>query len=111
MHKSILNTEVLLAFLSDHSPVFISYNEMKSIAIGPGFWKFSSSLNNEAFKINLKDFVKDVKSKLNFKDTQLDWELLKCRICRFIISYSKATAKEERARQLLGICWDPKKIT
>ena len=33
--KSILNTEVLSAFSRDHSPVFISCNEMKNIRIGP----------------------------------------------------------------------------
>ena len=78
LQESVLNTEVLPAFLSDHSPVFISYNEMRNIPIGPGFWKFNSSLlNNETFKINLRDFIKNTKSKLNFNDTQLNWELLK----------------------------------
>ena len=37
--ESILNTEVLLAFLRDHSPVFISYNKMKNKQNGKGFWK------------------------------------------------------------------------
>ena len=46
-----------MAFLGDHSAVFISYNEMKNISLGPGFWKFNSSLlNNETFKI--KGFCK-----------------------------------------------------
>ena len=74
---------------------------MRNIPIGPGFWKFNSSLlNNETFKINLKDFIKNTKSKLNFNDTQLNWELLKYEIRKFIISYSKVIAKEERARRL-----------
>ena len=68
---------------------------------GPGFWKFNSSLlNNETFKINLRDFIKNTKSKLNFNDTQLNWELLKYEIRKFTVSYSKAIAKEERARRL-----------
>ena len=101
MQESILNTEVLPAFLSDHSPVFISFKEMKNIPIGPGFWKFNSSLlNNETFKINLRNFIKNAKSKLNFNDTQLNWELIKYEIRKFIISYSKAIAKDERARRL-----------
>ena len=41
LQESVLITEVLSTFLSDHSPVFISYNEMKNIPIGPGFWKFN----------------------------------------------------------------------
>ena len=87
LQESILNTELLPAFLSDHSPVFISYNKMRNIPTGPGFWKFSSSLlSNETFKINLRDFIKNTKSKLNFNDTQLNWELLKYEIRKFIIS-------------------------
>ena len=101
LQESILNTEVLLALLSDNSPVFISYNEMKNIPIETGFWKFISSLlNNETFKINLKDFIKNTKSKLNPNETRLNWELLKYDICNFIISYSKVIAKEERASRL-----------
>ena len=73
MQEYILNTEELPAFLSDHSLVFISYNEMKNIPIVPGFWEFNSSLlNNETFKINLRDFIKNAKSKLNFNDMQLN---------------------------------------
>ena len=52
------------------------------------------------FKTNLRDFIKNTKSKINFNDTQLNWELLKYEIRKFIISYSKVIAKEERARRL-----------
>ena len=53
LQESILNAEVLTASLSDHSPVLISYSEIKNIQIGPGFWKsISSLLTNETFKIN-----------------------------------------------------------
>ena len=46
------------------------------------------------------NFVKNTKSKLNFNDTQLHWDLLKYRIPKFIISYSKAIPKKESARRL-----------
>ena len=101
MQESILNTKVLPAILSDHSHVCISYNEIKNIPIGPGFWKFNSSLlNSETVKIYLKDFIKNTKIKLNFNKTQLNWELLKYKFRKFIISYSKAITKEERVRRL-----------
>ena len=75
---------------------------MKNILYGTSLWKFNSSLlNNEAFKINLKDFIKNNKSKLNLNDIQLNLELLKYNIRNFIISYSKAIAKEERIRRLI----------
>ena len=74
---------------------------MRNIPTGPSFWKFDSSLlNNETFKINLRDFLKNNKSKPNSNDTELNRELLKYEIRSFIISYSKAIAKEERARRL-----------
>ena len=101
MQESILNTGVLPAFLSDHSPIFISYNKMKNIPIGPGFWTFNSLLlNKETFKINLRNFIKNAKCKLKFNDTKLNWELLKYEISKIVISYSKAIAKDERARWL-----------
>ena len=48
-------------------------------------------------KINLRDFIKNAKGKLKFNGTQLDWELVKQETWKFIISYSKAIAKGERA--------------
>ena len=47
-----------------------------------------------------QNFTKNTKRKLNPNDTQLNWELLKYDIRKFIISYSKVIAKEERARRL-----------
>ena len=44
--------------------------------------------------------MKNTKYKLNPNDTQLNWRLLKYDVCKFIISYSKAIAKEERVKQL-----------
>ena len=45
-------------------------------------------------------FIIKTKSKLNFNDTQLNWGLLKCKIWKFIISYSKAIAKGESSKPL-----------
>ena len=99
MQESILNSEVLAAFLSNHSPFFISYNEMKNIPIGPGIYKFNNLLvNNETFNVNLRNFIKNAKSKLNFNETHLNCVLLKYEICKFIIPYFKVTEKDERAR-------------
>ena len=57
-------------------------------------------LDNETFKINLKHFTKNTKSKLNPNNIQLNWELLKYDIRKFMISYSKVIATEERVRRL-----------
>ena len=45
LQESISNKKVLPTFLSDHSPVLISY-EMKNKPDRPDFWKFSSLLSN-----------------------------------------------------------------
>ena len=56
---------------------------MKNIPNGSGFWKFNNSLlNNRNVKKNVKDFIKNTKSKLNLNDTQLNWEWLKYNICK-----------------------------
>ena len=60
---------------------------MNNIPNGKSFWKFNSSLSkNETFKINLKDFIKNSKIKLNLNDIQLNLELLKYNIRKFTIS-------------------------
>ena len=56
---------------------------MKNIPNGSGFWKFNNSLlNNRNVKKNVKDFIKNTKSKLNLNDTQLNWGWLKYNICK-----------------------------
>ena len=73
--ETILNTKLLLAFVSDHSPVLKSYNKMRNISVGPGFLKFNNTLlNKETFKVNLRDIFFKSKSRLNYNDTQLNWE-------------------------------------
>ena len=44
--------------------------------------------------------MKNTKSKLNFIETQLNWKLLKQATAKFMISYSKAITKKEKARRL-----------
>ena len=72
---------------------------LKEIFIMEQRIQFAWWLENN-FKINLRDFIKNTESKLNFNDTELNWELLNYEIRKFIISYSKAITKEERARRL-----------
>ena len=46
--------------------------------------------------MDLSDFIKTTKSRLNFNDTQLNSELLKYKFRKFITSYSKAIVKEQK---------------
>ena len=74
---------------------------MKNVPNGPGFWKFSGLfMNNETFKINVRDFIRNTKSKLNLNESNFNWKLLKYDIDKVITSYSKAITKEGKATQL-----------
>ena len=98
LQKSILNAEVLQALLSYYSSVLWQNKECTK-------WTRSFEIQQlvikyETFEINLKDFIKNIKSKLNFSDSQLNWELMEYDILRIlttiksIISYFKAIAKK-----------------
>ena len=74
---------------------------MKNMTIGPDFLKFNSALlNNVIFKVNLRDFIENTKIKLNFNDTQLNWEFLKYEIRKFIVSYPKVIAKRRKSQTI-----------
>ena len=47
---------------------------------------------------HLRDFIKNTKTKLNFNDSKLNWELLNYKIPKFIISYSKPVAKKTKSQ-------------
>ena len=57
-------------------------------------------MNNETFKINVRDFIRNTKSKLNLNESNFNWKLLKYDIDKLITSYSKAITKEGKATQL-----------
>ena len=55
--ESIIKTDVLASFCTDHSPIFFSLQLKDMLTWGKGFWKFSNSLtSNDEYveKIKIK---------------------------------------------------------
>ena len=64
LQESIIKTDVLTSFCTDHSPIFFSL-QLKDMPIrGKGFWKFSNSLTSNV------EYVEKMKNQIS--ETLLD---------------------------------------
>ena len=97
LQESIIKTDVLTSFCTDHSPIFFSL-QLKGMPIrGKGFWKFNNSLTSNA------EYVEKMKNQIS--ETLLDqdkitdkhprWEYLKYEIRKFTMNFPKNLVKEE----------------
>ena len=96
----ITHADFFAALSTDHSPVTISISKSKNCIHGHGFWKFNSSLLSE------QNYVTKTKSLIHsnqnlIPNAQLKWELLKSKIRKFTINYSKKLAKERKENKTL----------
>ena len=48
LQESIIKTDVLASFCTDHSPIFFSLQLKDMPTRGKGFWKFNNSLTSNA---------------------------------------------------------------
>ena len=103
IEEFVIDAKVLPAFLSDHSPILISYSPYSDIEKSAGFWKFNNSLLlNENYTVSLKKLISDTKTKFNsddFADSQVKWEFLKYEIRKFTIEFSKRLARDQRRKK------------
>ena len=104
IQEFVIDAKVLPAFLSDHSPILISYSPYSDIEKCAGFWKFNNSLLfNENCTVSLKKLISDTKTKFNsddFADSQVKWEFLKYEIRKFAIEFSKRLARDRRRKKI-----------
>ena len=104
IQEFVIDAKVLPAFLSDHSPILISYSPYSDIEKSAGFWKFNNSLLfNENYTVSLKKLISDTKIKFNsydFADSQFKWEFLKYEIRKFTIEFSKRLARDQRRKKI-----------
>ena len=91
------------ALSTDHSPVTISISKSKNCIHGHGFWKFNSSLlSDQNYVTKTKSLIQTFHSNQNLiLNAQLKWELLKYKIRKFTINYSKKLAKEFKENKTL----------
>ena len=99
----ITHADAFAALSTDHSPVTISISKSKNVIHGQGFWKFNSSLlSDQNYFTKTKNLIQAFHSNQNFiLNSQLKWELLKYKIRKFTINYSKKLAKEQKENKTL----------
>ena len=97
VQEAIKSTDILAAFSTDHSPIFISLSKSNE---SKGLWKFNNSLiSNEDYVKKMKIHISDILNSLhkeNIVDDQVIWEYLKYEIRKFTIQYTKRLAKALR---------------
>ena len=100
MQVSIKNIDVLVSFLTDHSPVTFSCLKNEECNRGRGLWKFNYSLiENVEYVLQMKKFLLDTLNELfneNILGDQVIWEYLKYKIRKYIIKFSKELAKHTK---------------
>ena len=95
IQEFILDTDIIPAISSDHSPVLISFSKDKQNNKSSGFWKFNNLLlSDDIFKEELKQHIQNIKNDNELSnDPQIKWEFLKYQIRKFTIRFSKMCAK------------------
>ena len=101
IQEFILDTDIIPAISSDHSPILISFSKEKQDSKSSAFWKFNNSLlSDNIFKEKLKQHIQNIESDNELSnDPQIKWEFLKYQIRKFTIRFSKTRAKEERKQR------------
>ena len=101
IQEFILDTDIIPAISSDHSPILIYFSKGKQDSKSSGFWKLHNSLlSDNIFKEKLKQHIQNIKNDNELSnDPQTKWGFLKYQIRKFTIRFSKMRAKEERKQR------------
>ena len=93
-------TDILTPISTDHCPVLFSLSQEKGNVRSKGFWKFNSSLIKDQNYINeIKDLIHNFNTKNDCDFSwQLKWEILKYKICKFTIHYTKGLVEERKQK-------------
>ena len=94
----IFSTDIIRAIKTDHSAITLIFKKVADHKPGPSYWKFNSSLADDPKYI---DFIKSsyLMWLVEYKDItskRLLWDIIKHRIRKETISFSKRKAKERR---------------
>ena len=99
LQESVIKTDVLASFCTDHSPIFFSIKLKDMPTRGQGFWKFNNSLtSNSEYVEKMKNQILETLRMLNqdkITDKHLRWEFLKYEIRKFTMNFSKNLVKKE----------------
>ena len=103
MQELATNVKMLNALLTDYSPIFRSFQNLRNIYRGCSLWKFCNSL------ISYTNFVDQMKAliqkvifsleKGTYLTDQVKWKLLKYEIRKFTVCSARALAQNFRKLQ------------
>ena len=98
LQESVIKTDVLASFCTDHSPIFFSLKLKDMPTRGQGFWKFNNSLtSNSEYVEKMKNQILETLRMLNqdkITDKHLRWEFLKHEIRKFTMIFQKTLSRK-----------------
>ena len=100
--EDIFSTDIIPAIKTDHSDITLNFKKIVEHKPGPSYWKFNSSLVDDR---EYTDFTKNsypnwLEECKDITSKRLLWDIIKHRIRKETISFSKQKAKERRDKLL-----------
>ena len=100
--EHIFSTDIIPAINTDHSAITLNFKKIVEHKPGPSYWKFTSSLADDC---EYTDFIKNsypnwLEEYKDITSKRLLWDIIKYRIRKETISFSKQKAKERRDKLL-----------
>ena len=85
--------------MSDHSPICIQINTNDGVfKKGQNYWKFNSSLlNDNVYTAGMKKLIEEKGVEYAEMDKQIKWELIKFKIRKFTMEYSKKWLEKKKS--------------
>ena len=100
LQESIPKVDILASLSSDHSPISLSIKFNNEIKKGPNYWKFNTSLlKDEQFCSKTNNKLTNWQTEFSTLEPQLMWELMKYKMRKFAMKYSKNRAKVARENE------------
>ena len=98
----MFSTDIIPAIKTDHSAITLNFKKIIEHKLGPSYWKFNSSLVGDR---EYTDFIKNsypnwLEEYKDITSKRLLWDVIKYRIRKETISFSKQKAKERRDKLL-----------
>ena len=100
LQGNICETDIQVAFCTDHSPITLSLKPINNLPRGRSLWKFNNSLlQNDEYLRKMKTAIVETEQQLDseqIKDDQVRWEYLKFKIRDQTIAFSKVLSANKR---------------
>ena len=100
LQENICETDIQVAFCTDHSPITFSLKPINNLPRGRSLWKFNNSLlQNDEYLPKMKTVIVETEQQLDseqIKDDQVRWEYLKFKIRDQTIAFSKVLSANKR---------------